>query len=173
SRTSASNWQYSHTSGQARLAPIRSSRPVILAPRSLIAGAAPGFRSLAPSKSARSTRARMIRSGPQASDRTGSSANRLPARRSTQSPVANASHTSRSVWVRSSGATCPILSDYRLLQRTSDQFELVHALLHAALHAGVDVRVPVFPGLVLHEQRQRRPPVLLGEREGVDRLRVR
>ena len=43
-------------------------------------------------------------------------------------------------------------------------------VLHAVLHAGVDVGVAVLLARVLHEHRQRRAPVDLGERQGVQRL---
>src|SRR5215471_15661804 len=108
-RTPASKKQSSHTSGQPRVAPIRSRRPSTRMPRRRTAGAWPGWTAPAPSSRALITRARISRSGPQDRARSRLSVAGSPSRRSTQSPRGKASHSWRSGSFRSSGNATPTI----------------------------------------------------------------
>ena len=86
-------------------APIRSSRPVIRAPRSRIAGAWPASGWLAPSSKAVSTSALIIRRTPHEPAWPRSSLAGSRDRRSTQRPPAKAVQSARSGRLRSAGST--------------------------------------------------------------------
>ena len=55
-------------------------------------------------------------------------------------------------------------------ERDGDLLEQVHLLLHAGLHPGVEDRVAELLARALHEQRERRAAVALGEVDDVQRL---
>ena len=97
----SSNRQNASTSAWL-ISAIRSSRPLIRAPTSRIAGARPFSRSPAPSSKAVTTAALTTRSAPQPAAFAGSSSSKSPERRSTGAPLGNAAQRARSGLLRSS-----------------------------------------------------------------------
>ena len=63
-------------------------------------------------------------------------------------------------------------SDACSAKRDRDLLEEVQRVLQAGLHPGVDDRVADLLARGLHEERERRAPVRLGERRGVHRRAV-
>ena len=112
-RSPFSNQQFSHVSGQATAAPIRSRLPFTTTPRSRIPAAHPGSASAAPSSRARIISALIIRSLPEVVTCASRSAETSPSRMSTQVLRGKDSSNSRSASVRSERST-PTIFDCSL-----------------------------------------------------------
>src|SRR5690348_1757874 len=83
---------------------------------------------------------------------------------STSGPWPRCSPGSPALWV--TGSALPVTLD-RSAERDRDLLQQVERVLHARLHPRVDVGIAPLPGGVLHQHRQERAAVALGQGEGV------